>query len=412
MEEENNRKDELILEFEEEKKKLKIKHIVITIILVVIVAVFSSEFTMYYYAKSTIPEKAVAAENSDENINSIAKTLKNFRKLIDEVYIGEIDEQKILDETIKGYINGLDDEYSEYMTTDEWDDFQSQALGNYVGIGIYMATDKNDNVVVLSPIEGSPAEKAGIKEGDIIAAVNEENVLGTSSDKVASLIKGEEGTEVKIKILRDNEYLDFNLKREAIKIYHVEQEMLENNIGYISLLTFDEGCAGEFKTALQDLTSKGAKKLIIDLRNNTGGLVDEALEIADCFVPKGENLLITVDAKGNKEYSKSQKDPIVDCELIVLTNEYSASASEILLGALRDSGKAKSVGTKTFGKGVIQSVYLLEDNSALKLTVNEYFTPNETKINKVGIEPDYEVELSEDSQEDLQLNKAIEILNK
>lgn len=298
------------------------------------------------------------------------------------------------------------------MTTDEWDDFQSQALGNYVGIGIYMATDKNDNVVVLSPIEGSPAEKAGIKEGDIIAAVNEENVLGTSSDKVASLIKGEEGTEVKIKILRDNEYLDFNLKREAIKIYHVEQEMLENNIGYISLLTFDEGCAGEFKTALQDLTSKGAKKLIIDLRNNTGGLVDEALEIADCFVPKGENLLITVDAKGNKEYSKSQKDPIVDCELIVLTNEYSASASEILLGALRDSGKAKSVGTKTFGKGVIQSVYLLEDNSALKLTVNEYFTPNETKINKVGIEPDYEVELSEDSQEDLQLNKAIEILNK
>lgn len=412
MEEENNRKDELILEFEEEKRKLKIKHIVTTIILLIVVAVFSSEFTMYYYAKSTIPEKVASAENSDENINSIAKTLKNFRKLIDEVFIGEIDEQKILDETIKGYINGLDDEYSEYMTTEEWDDFQSQALGNYVGIGIYMATDKNNNVVVLSPIEGSPAENAGIKEGDIIAAVNEENVLGTSSDKVASLIKGEEGTEVKIKILRDNEYLDFNLKREAIKIYHVEQEMLENNIGYISLLTFDEGCAEEFKTALQELTSKGAKKLIIDLRNNTGGLVDEALEIADCFVPKGENLLITVDAKGNKEYSKSEKDPMVDCEIIVLTNEYSASASEILLGALRDSGKAKSVGTKTFGKGVIQSVYLLEDNSALKLTVNEYFTPNETKINKVGIEPDYEVELSEDSQEDLQLNKAIEILNK
>lgn len=412
MEEENNRKDELILEFEEERKKLKIKHIVTTIILLIVVAVFSSEFTMYYYAKSTIPEKAVAAENSDENINSIAKTLKNFRKLIDEVFIGEIDEQKILDETIKGYINGLEDEYSEYMTTEEWDDFQSQALGNYVGIGIYMSSDKDNNVVVLSPIEGSPAENVGIKEGDIIAAVNEENVLGTSSDKVASLIKGEEGTEVKIKILRDNEYLDFNLKREAIKIYHVEQEMLENNIGYISLLTFDEGCADEFKTALQDLISKGAKKLIIDLRNNTGGLVDEALEIADCFVPKGENLLITVDAKGNKEYSKSEKDPMVDCEIIVLTNQYSASASEILLGALRDCGKAKSVGTKTFGKGVIQSVYLLEDNSALKLTVNEYFTPNETKINKVGIEPDYEVELSEDSQEDLQLNKAIEILNR
>ncbi len=412
MEEKNNREDELILEFEKEKKSLKIKHIVTTIILLIVVAVFSSEFTMYYYAKSSIPGKEVASENPDENINIIAKNLKNFRKLIDQVYIGEIDEEKILDETIKGYINGLDDEYSEYMTTEEWDDFQSQALGNYVGIGIYMAVDKNDNVVVLSPIEGSPAESVGVKQGDTIVSVNDENVLGTSSDKVASMIKGEEGTEVKITVLRDNEYLDFNIRREAIKIYHVGDKMLENNIGYISLLTFDEGCADEFKTAIDKLKNQGMQKLIIDLRNNTGGLVDEALEIADCFIPKGENILITVDANGNKEYSKAEKDPMINCEIIVLSNEYSASASEILLGALKDTGIAKSVGTKTYGKGVIQSVYLLEDNSALKLTVNEYFTPNETKINKVGIEPDYEVELDEESEEDLQLNKAIELLTK
>lgn len=412
MEEENNREDELILEFEKEKKNLKIKHIVTTIILLIVVAVFSSEFTMYYYAKSSVPGKVDASSNSDENINGIAKTLKNFRKLIDQVYIGEIDEEKVLNETIKGYINGLDDEYSEYMTADEWDDFQSQALGNYVGIGIYMATDKNNNVIVLSPIEGSPAESAGVKQGDTIVSVNDENVLGTSSDIVAAKIKGEEGTEVKIRVLRDdNEYLDFNIKREAIKVYHVENKMLENNIGYISLLTFDEGCADEFKNAIESLKSQGAQKLIIDLRNNTGGLVDEALEIADFFIPKDENLLITVDANGNKEYSKAEKDPIIDCEIIVLSNEYSASASEILIGALRDSGKAKSVGTKTYGKGVIQSVYLLDDNSALKLTVNEYFTPNETKINKVGISPDYEVELNEDQKEDLQLNKAIEVLN-
>lgn len=412
MEEENNHEDELILEFEKEKKNLKIKHIVTTIILLIVVAVFSSEFTMYYYAKSSMPGKVDASENADENINGIAKTLKNFRKLIDQVYIGEIDEEKVLDETIKGYIKGLDDEYSEYMTADEWDDFQSQALGNYVGIGIYMATDKNDNVIVLSPIEGSPAENAGVKQGDTIVSVNDENVLGTSSDVVASKIKGEEGTEVKIRVLRENnQYLDFNIKREAIKIYHVENKMLENNIGYISLLTFDEGCADEFKKAIETLKAQGAQKLIIDLRNNTGGLVDEALEIADCFIPKGENLLITVDANGNKEYSKAEKDPIVDCEIIVLSNEYSASASEILIGALRDAGKAKSVGTKTYGKGVIQSVYLLDDNSALKLTVNEYFTPNETKINKVGISPDYEIELSEESEEDIQLNKAIEVLN-
>jgi len=224
------------------------------------------------------------------------------------------------------------------------------------------------------------------------------------------MIKGEEGTNVKITVLRDTEYIDFNIAREAIKVYHVENEMLENNIGYISLFTFDEGCADEFEKSVNELKSKGAQKIIIDLRNNTGGLVDEALRIADMIIPKDENLLITVDSKGNKEYSKSLNNPIIDCELVVLVNEYSASASEILVGALKDFKKAQVVGTKTFGKGVIQSVYLLDDNSALKLTVNEYFTPNETKINKVGIEPDYIVELNPETEDDEQLNKAIELL--
>lgn len=409
MEENNFQEDDLIMEFEKEKRKMKSYFIVTAIILVIVVAVFSSEFTLLYYTRNSRLSKSESVENSNENIEGIAKTLKNFRQLIDQVYIGDIDEQKILDETIKGYVNGLDDEYSEYMTKDEWEEFQSGALGNYVGIGIYMAVDKNDNIVVLSPIEGTPAQKAGLKQGDIIVSVNDENALGVSSDIVSSMIKGEEGTSVKITVLRGTEYLDFDIKREAIKIYHVESEMLENNIGYISLLTFDEGCSAEFQTALENLNSQGAKKLIIDLRNNTGGLVDEALSIADMIIPKGENMLITVDSQGHKEYSKAQKDPIVNCEIIVLVNEYSASASEILVGALRDTVGAKVVGTTTFGKGVIQSVYLLEDNSALKLTVNEYFTPKETKINKVGIEPDYVVELDEESEEDTQLNKAIEL---
>jgi len=186
--------------------------------------------------------------------------------------------------------------------------------------------------------------------------------------------------------------------------------MLENNIGYISLLTFDEDCSIEFQKALEDLKAQNAQKIIIDLRNNTGGLVEEALNIADMIIPKGENLLITIDAKGNKEYSKAEKDPIIDCDIVVLVNEYSASASEILVGALKDTKKAQVVGTKTYGKGVIQSVYLLEDNSALKLTMSEYFTPNETKINKIGIEPDYTVEQNEETEDDEQLNKAIEVL--
>ena len=296
------------------------------------------------------------------------------------------------------------------MTTEEWEEFQSLTMGNYVGIGIYMGVDKNNNIVVLAPIEQSPAERVGIKTGDIIVEVDGENALGVSSDIVSSKIKGEEGTTVKLKIARENEYLDFEIPREAIKMYHVKSEMKENNIGYVSLLTFDENCADEIRKSFEDLKFKGAKKIILDLRNNTGGLVDEALEIADMIIPKDQTLLITVDSAGNKEYSKAEQDPIIDCDIVVLANEYSASASEILIGALRDAGKAKVVGTKTYGKGVIQSVYLLNDNSALKLTVNEYYTPNETKINKVGIEPDYVVELDENSEEDAQLNKALEIL--
>lgn len=405
-------KDEIYEEFRKEKKSLIIKFSLITIILVMLVAVAASEFTLYYYFKTNNLEKSEVSENSEKNIDAIADTLKNFRKEIDKVFLGEIDEQKVLDETIKGYVKGLDDEYSEYMTKEEWDEFQSAALGNYVGIGIYMTTDNNGNVIVLAPIKGSPAESAGLETGDIITAVNDENVLGTSSDDVSNKIKGEAGTEVKLTVLRDNEYIDMNVKREEIKVYHVEEKMLENNIGYMNLATFDEGCSDEFREKYQTLKNQGARSLILDLRNNTGGLVDEALKIADMMIEKDKTLLITVDSKGNKEIDKAKEDPIVEGDIIVLTNEYSASASEILVGALKDNGRAKSLGTKTFGKGVIQNVFFLNDGSALKLTVNEYFTPNETKINKVGIAPDYEVELPEDSQEDVQLNKAIELLKK
>lgn len=407
-----NKDEEIELEFQKKTKKMKKNFILTTILIALIVAVFSSEFTLYYYNKANNLEKTEASENANKNIDIIAENLKSFRTVIDQYYIGEIDEQKILDETIKGYVNGLDDEYSEYMTKEEWEEFQADALGNYVGIGIYMTIDENGNVVILSPIEGTPAADVGLKEGDVIVNVNEESVLGFSSDEVSSKIKGEEGTKVKITVLRNNEYLDFEVERKAIKVYHVESEMLDNKIGYISLLTFDEGCSEEFKNAYEKLASEGAEKLIIDLRSNTGGLVDEALNIADMILPKGAKMLITTDSEGNKTTDVSENDPIIiNKDIVLLVNEYSASASELLVGALKDNGKAIVVGKNTYGKGVIQSVFMLNDGSALKLTVNEYFTPNETKINKVGIKPDYEVDLGEDPNVDTQLNKAIEVLN-
>ena len=397
-------------EFEKEKKSLKVKYIFLMLIVAIISAVVASEFTLYYYTKDGLINKGELSTDKTKNINAITQTLKSFRSVIDEYYIGEIDEQKMLDETIKGYINGLDDEYSEYMTASEWEEFQADALGNYVGIGIYMSVDKNGNVVVVSPIKDTPAEKAGLKNGDIIVYVNDENMIGLDSEIVSSKIKGEEGTKVKITVLRGDEYIDFDIERKSIKVYHVETEMLENNIGYISLLTFDEGCAEEFKNAYVDLKAKGAKKIIVDLRNNTGGLVNECLEIADMFLAKGNVELITVDAKGNKEINKSQKNPIIEGDVVVLVNEYSASASEILVAALKENNRARVVGKTTYGKGVIQSVLSLNDGSVLKLTVSEYFTPTEQKINKVGVKPDYEIDLPEDLKEDTQLNKAIELL--
>ena len=402
-----------------EKRQLRYRYIIVTVIVSCIVAAFSIVATYYYlgingkidlFGKSNVSEDA----SSDETISAISQSLKSFRSVIDNYYIGEIDESKLLDHTIKGYVNGLEDEYSEYMTAEEWEEYQISALGNYVGIGIYMTVNKDGNIVVSSPIKDSPAEKAGIKTEDIIVEVDGENVLGMDSELVSSKIKGEAGSKVHIKVARNNDYLEFDIVRQEIKVYHVESEMLDGNIGYISLITFDTGCAEELKNALKDLENNGAKKIILDLRYNTGGLVDEALEIANYFIPKGKDILITVDSNDNKVVTKTEEDNITDVELVILVNEYSASASEILVGALKDNGRAKTVGTTTYGKGVIQNVFSLVDGSVLKLTVAEYFTPNENKIHKTGIIPDYEVELpdveDEEEFEDTQLNKALEIL--
>lgn len=405
-----------------ERRQLRYRHIFITVMVSCIVAVITAGATFIYCAKkgtdNVLPfvgKTPVSTEStSDETIDAISQSLKSFRNVIDTYYIGDIEESKLLDGAIKGYVDGLGDEYSEYMTKEEWEEYQTAALGNYVGIGIYMGTDKDGNTIVSAPIKDSPAEKAGIKTEDIIVEVDGENVLGVDSALIASKIKGEANTKVHLKIARGTEYLEFDIIREEIKIYHVETEMKDGNVGYISLYTFDTGSAEEIQQAIKDLESKGAKKFILDLRYNGGGLVDEALKIANLFIPKNKDVLITVDSQGNRVVTKTENDNITNAELVVLVNEYSASASEILSGALKDNGRAKIVGTKTFGKGVIQNVFSLFDGSVLKLTVAEYFTPNETKINKEGIVPDIEVELEKVEKEedfvDAQLNKALEIL--
>ena len=319
----------------------------------------------------------------------------------------------------KGYIEGLDDPYTEYMTKDEMKNFMEDTKGNFVGIGIYMTSDKTvDLIKVLATMKGSPAEKVGIKAGDYIKTVNGEKYTSADLTTISNKIKGEEGTKVKLEIVRDNETLEFEVVREKIDVKQVDGKVLKDNIGYIDISSFDESTANEFKEKFEELNKQNLKGLIIDLRNNGGGIVSEALKIADFIADKDSVLLYEVDKNQKEVVKKANSNPIIKMPVVILTNENTASASEILAGALKDLGKAKTVGTKTYGKGVIQEILTLTDGSGLKITTEEYKTPNKTKIHKVGIEPDEKVELPEklknnvivNEEDDVQLQKAIEML--
>lgn len=397
-----------------DQKRGNVYKIIMLVVLVAVITFIATTLFMYKYVGENV--KYVQVSSGDKGISN---TLASFRKIIDQKFLGEIDEQKILNETIKGYIKGLDDPYTEYMTKEEMEEFSQDVMGNFSGIGIYLTKDTEKNaVIVISPIKDTPAHKAGILPGDIITKIDGVSYTGEQLNEASNKIKGEIGTSVKLEILRDGKTMEFEVTREHIKINHVESKVLENNIGYIEFNSFDEGCSEEFKQKLEELKEKNITSLVIDIRNNGGGLVTEALDIADFIVEKDATLLITTDKKQKEEVTKAKTDPIVNIPVVLLTNSSSASASEILAGALKDNNKATIVGEKTYGKGVIQELLTLTDGSGLKITTNEYFTPNRNKINKVGITPDVEVKLDEklqgqlviEEKDDTQLQKAIEIL--
>lgn len=397
----------------EEKRQRIYKTIMLVVLTAVITFILTSIFT---YKNLSGNSKYVYVSSNDGGISSV---IASIRKIVDKKFLGEINEQNLVDGAIKGYIDGLNDPYTEYMTKDEMQEFTTEVNGNFVGIGVYLTNDIERNVVlIISPIKDTPAYRAGIKPGDVITKIDGVSYKGEQLTEASNKIKGREGTKVTLEILRDEKTLTLEIERQSVKINHVESEMLENKIGYIKFNTFDEGCSSEFEEQLEKLNSQNMKSLIIDIRDNGGGLVDEALDIADFIVEKGSTLLITVDKNGKEEIEKSKNNPKVNVPVILLTNENSASASEILAGALKDNNKAKIVGKKTYGKGVIQELLTLTDGSGLKITTNEYYTPNKTKINKVGIQPDYEVDLPEEidglveieKSQDTQLQKAIELL--
>ena len=398
------------------KSAYKVYKTVMIIIITAFITFLATSAGIYAYIQKGDGKLLLLNTSETQDIET---ELSKYRSIIDKHYLGEVNDEDLLEGAIRGYIDGLGDPYTEYISKEEMQEYMEDTLGNYVGIGIYMIKDEKTNrVKVLSPIKNSPAETAGIQPGDLIIAVNGKEYTGDEMTQMSNDIKGEEGTEVILTILRNNESLEIKVKREKIKVNPVESKVLENNIGYIAFTSFDETTAEDFKSKFEELQKQNIKSLIIDLRNNGGGLVDQAVDIAGYVLDKDSVVLYEVDKNGNEVVEKTTTDPIIDMPIIILTNENTASASEILAGALKDFGKAKTVGIKTYGKGVIQEILSVKDGSGIKITTSEYQTPNRNKINKIGIEPDEKVELPDDvtsvlnvpEDKDTQLQKAIEML--
>lgn len=400
----------------ENRNTQRIYKMIMLVLIVIIVTSLVTAFTTYQYLSNN---GISYSKVNTTSLEGLEYTLSQFRSELEKKYIGEINDEELIEGAVKGYVDALGDPYTTYYTKKEMKTIMEETNGNFVGIGVYMTKDLEKNaILIIKPIENSPAEKAGILPGDLITKVDDVEYTGDKLEEASNKIRGEEGTKVKLEIYRNGETKTFELTRTKVVVSHVTTKVLNNDIGYIAISDFEGECASEFETKYKQLEKQGIKKLIIDIRNNGGGIVDEALKIANMLVDKDSTLLITKDKSDKEEVTKATEKPIINIPTVVLVNEYSASASEILAGALKDNGKATLVGTKTYGKGIIQELHQLSDGSGLKITVSEYYTPNHNAIHKIGITPDVEVDLSEDvkqqatiqEKDDNQLQKAIEIL--
>ncbi|MDO4166739.1 MAG: S41 family peptidase [Eubacteriales bacterium] len=345
-----------------------------------------------------------------------------IERYIDQYFLDEVDEEKMADSIYKGIVSGMGDEYAAYYTKDEYETITEKTSGTYCGIGAYVTTNTETGAItIIKPITDGPADKAGLKAGDIIYAVDGTKVTGEDLSQVLALIKGEVGTQVKLQIVRSGEsdYLDFTLTREEIKEDTVNSRMLSDTIGYIQVTSFEEVTPEQFQDALTSLQKEGMKALVVDLRDNGGGLLNAAVDMLDMMLPKGL-VVYTEDKKGVAEEYYAEDDDEIKMPVAILVNGNSASASEVFAGAMQDEQKAKLVGTTTFGKGIVQTIFDLQDGSALKMTTSKYYTPKGRNIHGTGLKPDIEVELdkstlqqtdqTEQETTDNQMQKAMEYL--
>lgn len=397
----------------------KRRGIILTVLLLIITNV-ATFFVSNTVALKMDDKVIIPADEYDSMISTHMKYSKiaELEKYIKKYFLGDVDDEKLMDGLIKGMFQSLEDPYSVYMNPDEFKSFTEQNEGVYGGVGIIVTPGEDNLITIVSPIEGTPGERAGLKTGDKIVKVNGEEFTGDRMDEAVKKMKGEPNTSVTITILRtdkdgNKEYLDVDIVREEIRLVTVKSDIIDGNIGYIKITSFDELTYDDFKKHLKELTDKKVSGLILDLRNNPGGLLNICVDIADELL--GEGVIVYTETKdGERQYEYSKRSAVA-LPLVVLVNEGSASASEILAGAIKDHGRGLLIGNKTFGKGIVQRIRGLTDGSGFKLTVSEYFTPKGTNIHGIGIEPDITVDLPEDImeigienlQEDTQLQRAI-----
>lgn len=367
------------------------------------------------YALHSSGSHLAVVSDSSFDMSAIESKLNLIQSVIDSGFLFDYDKDELTESIYAGYVEGLGDPYTCYYTEKEYKDMMESSEGTYYGIGVMISQETDTGrVYVIRVFSGSPAEEAGMKEGDIIAEVEGKEATGMDLNEVVATIKGAEGTTAKIKIYRESEKkeLTLDVERRQVDVDTVYYKMLDNNIGYLELTEFDSVSTDQFTSALEKLKSQGMEALVLDLRNNPGGMLDVAVAIADELIDTGTVVTIR-DKAGNEESYSAEEEGSIGIPLAVLVNGDSASASEVLSGCIRDYNAGTLVGTQTFGKGIVQNIIPFSDGTAMKITTAHYYTPKGTDIHGVGITPDIVVEDDKTTEDaDEQLEAAIDVLMK
>ena len=347
-----------------------------------------------------------AVTDSDGIGSEVEGKLNAIDSVLESFYFGDVDDETAKDNIYKAYLSSYGDKYTMYYTADEYKALKESTNGKFYGIGAVCQLSGEGGVLLVDVYDNGAGYQAGLRSGDRVVNVDGRDITGMELSSAVALIKGDKGTSVTLEVIRGTERLTFSAVRDAVEAKTVSYTLLDNNIGYLSISQFEEVTTKQFKAAVEDLQSQGMKGLVIDIRNNPGGLLDTVVGMLKYMLPDGL-IVYTEDKQGNRKEYKGQDNDEFNLPLAVIVNGNSASASEIFAGAIQDYGKGTIIGTQTYGKGIVQTVKPLTDGSAIKFTIAKYFTPKGQDIHGKGVTPDMVVEYDTDADVDTQLDAAI-----